>query len=438
MLESLLLRLGDIEPIEIFGKLHSVRGEVVEAIGISKYVDIGTVCMLHIDDKNKILCEVIGFQEDIVLLMPFTDTTGVSPSTTVQVLKSYNHIMPDMSWQGRILDAFANDIDGKGALRKGDEKYYLYNTPLPLHKRGKIGGKIDLGVKSIDNFVTCCYGQRMGIFAGSGVGKSVLISMLTKYADADVKIIGLIGERSREVKEFIDEYLTKEGLEKAVVIVSTGNEPALMRLRATYLTMTIAEYFRDQGKEVLCIVDSITRFAMAQREIGLASGEPPTSKGYTPSVFAKIPQLLERAGPGEDGGHITGFFSVLVEGDDHNEPISDATRSTLDGHIYLDRKIAERNRFPAVNILKSVSRVMPGCNTAEESAIISKAKKLIETYTDMEDLIRIGAYKKGSNKDVDQAIEYYSKIEQFLSQMPKEHLAMKDSYLKLKEILKNV
>ena len=275
----------------------------------------------------------------------------------------------------------------------------------------------------------------MGIFSGSDVGKSILISMLTRYAETDIKVIGLVGERSREAKEFIEEYLGEEGLKKAVIVVATGDEPALLRRRTAYLIMTIAEYFRDQGKEVLCIIDSITRFAMAQREIGLTVGEPPTSKGYTPSVFSELPKLLECAGPGIGVGNITGLFTVLVEGDDHNEPISDAVRGVLDGHIVLDRAIAQRGRFPVVDVLQSVSRAVPKCNSKKENEIINFGRKMLSIYSDMAEMIRLGAYKKGSDKDVDASIGYYKKLEEFFKQAPDESTHIQESYQKLAETL---
>lgn len=264
----------------------------------------------------------------------------------------------------------------------------------------------------------------MGIFAGSGVGKSTLMSMMARHTSSDVSVIGLIGERGREAKEFVEDVLGAEGLEKSVLVLATSDESPLMRRQAAYVAMAVAEYFRDQNKDVLCMMDSITRFALAQREISLSVGEPPASKGYTPSVFAELPRLLERAGPGSGNGTITGLFTVLVDGDDHNEPVADAVRSILDGHIVLDRAIAERNRYPAINILRSISRTMPDCDTKEEYALVAKARKYISAYEDMAELIRLGAYKKGSNREVDEAIFYYPKIEAFLSQGKQERFTV--------------
>ena len=276
----------------------------------------------------------------------------------------------------------------------------------------------------------------MGIFAGSGVGKSTLMSMMAKNTDSDIAVIGLIGERGREANEFVEDVLGPEGLKKSVLVLATSDESPLMRRQAAYTAMAVAEFFRDQKKNVLCMMDSITRFAMAQREISLSVGEPPASKGYTPSVFAELPKLLERAGPGVKGsGTITGLFTVLVDGDDHNEPISDAVRGILDGHIVLDRSIAERNRFPAINILRSISRTMPDCDTPEEAAMVAKARKYIATYEDMAELIRLGAYKKGSNPEVDEAMFYYPKIEEFLSQKKNECVTLSEGYKQLSDIL---
>jgi flagellum-specific ATP synthase len=302
--------------------------------------------------------------------------------------------------------------------------------------RQRVGGKLDLGVRALNAFTTLCQGQRMGIFAGSGVGKSVLMSMAARYTSADVSVIGLIGERGREVQEFIHDDLGEEGLARSVVIVATSDEAPLMRRQAAFLTLAMAEYFRDEGKKVLCLMDSVTRFAMAQREIGLAAGEPPTTKGYPPTVFSEMPKLLERAGPGEVGkGSITGLFTVLVDGDDHNEPIADAARGILDGHIVLDRSIAERGRFPAVNILRSISRTMPGCNNEAENKIISQARRYLAAYENMAEMIKLGAYRKGSNAEVDEAVNFYGPLEDFLRQDKDERTDMAATYSRLAQIL---
>jgi ATPase FliI/YscN family len=299
-----------------------------------------------------------------------------------------------------------------------------------------MGGKLDLGVRSINAFLTCCRGQRMGIFAGSGVGKSTLMSMMARNSDADVNVIGLIGERGREAREFIEDTLGEEGLRRSVVVVATSDQASLLRRRAAHMTLAVAEYFRDQGADVLLMVDSVTRFAMAEREIGLAVGEPPASKGYTPSVFAELPSLLERAGPGAAGqGSITGLFTVLVEGDDHSEPVADAVRGILDGHIVLDRSIAERGRFPPINVLKSVSRAMPACNTAPENAVVRRARRLLSVYEEMADLIRLGAYRQGTNPEIDEAIRLHPHLEAFLAQGRQDSGSLDEVYHGLEAIL---
>jgi len=334
-----------------------------------------------------------------------------------------------------VVNAMGEPIDGKGPLPPGPTPYPFRAVPPPAHARRRVGAPIDLGVRALNTFVTCCHGQRMGIFSGSGVGKSVLLSMLARNVVADVAVIGLIGERGREVQEFLQDDLGEVGLARSVVVVATSDEPALMRRQAGYLTLAIAEYFRAQAQHVLLLMDSITRFAVAQREIGLATGEPPTAKGYTPTVFAELPRLLERAGAGTGEGTITGIFSVLVEGDDHNEPISDAVRAILDGHIVMDRAIAERGRYPAINVLKSVSRSMPRSADPAYLEVLTRARRIMATYADMEELIRLGAYRPGSSPEVDEAIALHPALEAFLAQDKEELTGLAEGYQRLEQIL---
>jgi flagellum-specific ATP synthase len=367
--------------------------------------------------------------------MPFTALDGIGLGCRVELAAGTPVIYPDESWLGRVINAMGEPIDGKGPLKLGRVAYPLRASPPPAHARQRVQGKVDLGVRAINTFLTCCRGQRMGIFAGSGVGKSTVMSMFARYTTADCTVIGLVGERGREVQEFIEDDLGPEGLARSVLIVATSDESPLMRRQAAYLTLAMAEFLRDMDQDVLCLIDSVTRFATAQREIGLAAGEPPTTRGYTPTVFAELPKLLERAGPGTGKGSITGLFSVLVDGDDHNEPIADATRSILDGHIVLERSIAERGRYPAINLLRSVSRMMPQCNTEEENAIISAARAHISTYEDMAELIRLGAYRRGSDPKVDEAIRFYPAIEAFLTQRKDERTDFAAGYAGLAELL---
>jgi flagellum-specific ATP synthase len=438
--DNLAVKITDIPDYQIYGKICGVNGMLLQVKGMGSFVAIGAWCQI-IRSKNLAVldAEVVGFDGDIALMMPFGDVYGIAVGDEVKMRAAEKSIYPCQQWRGRVIDCFANPLDNKGALPKGPQPYLIKNIPPKANSRARVGAKMDMGVKAINLFVPCCKGQRLGIFAGSGVGKSVLLSMFTKYAAADVKVIALIGERGREVNEFIDDYLQEEGMQNAVVIVSTSDEPALARRQAAYVAMAVAEYFRDQEQEVLLMMDSVTRFAMALREIGLAAGEPPTSKGYTPSVFAELPRLLERAGPGPMGfGTITGLFSTLVEGDDHNEPVADTVRSILDGHIVLDREIAASGRFPAVDIMKSVSRMMPNCNTDDENTMISQAKRYYSSYMKMAELITIGAYKHGSDVVLDEAITMYPKIEKLLLQMPNEKTSIQESYILLSELLKSV
>jgi flagellum-specific ATP synthase len=403
--------------------------------GVERLLSIGGRCTIVARAGRRVPCEVVGFRNGRALLMPLGNLDGVGLGCKAEVSDGQPEVFPDESWLGRVVNALGEPIDGKGPLLNGKVGIPIRNNPPPAHSRRRVGGKIDLGVRAMNTFLSCCRGQRMGIFAGSGVGKSVLMSMLARYMSVDVNVIGLIGERGREVQEFITEDLGEDGMARSVVVVATSDEAPLMRRQSAYMTMSIAEYFRDQGKNVMCMMDSVTRFAMAQREIGLSAGEPPTTKGYPPTTFAELPRLLERAGPGLGDGNITGLFTVLVDGDDHNEPIADAVRGILDGHIVMERAIGERGRYPAINILRSVSRTMPGCNTDQENALVGRARRLLSAYNDMAEMIRLGAYRRGSDPLVDEAIEYNPAIEEFLKQGKRERTDMEAGYAKLAEIL---
>lgn len=434
-LEALIDEIGRLDQLKLFGRVKAIQGLLVEIEGLGERLAVGERCHLEIRGRPPVTCEIVGFRDNRALAMPFGPLDGVGLGSRALVGEGQPAAYPDDKWLGRVINAFGEPLDGGPAIPKGAKAYPLCASPPPAHERRRVSGKIDLGVRSINTFITCCRGQRMGIFSGSGVGKSILMSMLTRHSTADVIILGLIGERGREVKEFIEEDLGPEGLARSVLIVATSNESALMRRQAAFMTMAVAEYFRDQGCDVLCLMDSITRFAMALREIGLSVGEPPASKGYTPTVFSEMPKLLERAGPGVGRGSITGLFTVLVEGDDHNEPISDAVRGIVDGHIVLDRAIAERNRYPAINILRSVSRTLPSCNSTIENSIIDRARSLMAVYEDMAELIRLGAYRHGSDPAVDEAIRYHQDMEDFLSQSKKEKSTLEEGYKELAQAL---
>jgi len=421
---------------QLYGRVTKILGLLLEIDGVSEALTIGSLVHLKPSESEDVPCEVIGFRDGQALLMPFGTLEGIGLGCKAIVQDNMPSITPSENWLGRVINALGEPIDGKGALSQGALPVPLKNKPPPPHARQRIGDQLDLGVRAVNTFLATCQGQRMGIFSGSGVGKSVLLSMMARYTAADVSIIGLVGERGREVQEFLQDDLGEDGLARSVVVVATGDEPALMRRQAAYMTLALAEYFRGQGKQVLCLIDSLTRFAMAQREIGLSAGEPPTSKGYPPTTFGELARLLERAGPGEGGeGSITGLFSVLVEGDDHNEPISDAVRGIVDGHIVMERPIADRGRFPAINVLKSVSRSLPGAITPRQNEIMKHAKKIITTYEDMSELIRLGAYRKGSDPLVDEAILLYPKIEAFLTQNKDECTGIEDGFLQLATIL---
>jgi flagellum-specific ATP synthase len=434
-MKALAEQIIEIDGVNIYGRVVGVRGLMVEVAGPIHAMSVGARIVIETGNDRFIPCEVIGFTGDNAVVMPFAGLEGVRRGCRAVIAHAANQVRPSPLWLGRVINAMAEPIDGKGPLPQGPSPMTYRNAPPPAHSRQRVGAPLDLGVRALNTFLTCCRGQRLGIFAGSGVGKSVLLSMLARNVDADITVIGLVGERGREVQEFLQDDLGDAGLARSVVVVATSDEPALMRRQAAYLTLAICEYFRDENKSVLCLMDSVTRFAMAQREIGLSAGEPPTAKGYTPTVFTELPKLLERAGPGIGAGSITGIFTVLVDGDDHNEPIADAVRGILDGHIVMERSIAERGRFPAINILKSVSRTMPKSADPAFLPTITRGRQVMATYADMEELIRLGAYRAGSSAEVDEAIRLHEPLEGFLRQAKDEVASLGDGYRRLEQIL---
>ncbi|MBW8708112.1 MAG: flagellar protein export ATPase FliI [Alphaproteobacteria bacterium] len=444
-MRALLQEIDAIATLTRFGRVARIEGLAVEVTGAQGAVSLGGQCHISIGNDRKIPCEVVGFRDGRALVMPLGSLDGITLGARADFDDRPASIYPSTAWLGRVLDGFGQPTDGKGPLPLGMTPYALKAAPPAATRRGRIGEKLDLGIRALNAFATCCAGQRMGIFSGSGVGKSTLLSMLARNSDADAIVIGLIGERGREVKEFIEDDLGEEGLARSVVVAATSDEAPLVRRQAAYVAMAVAEQLRDSGLNVLLLMDSVTRFAMAQREIGLSAGEPPASKGYTPTVFAELPKLLERAGPGVPSpdaegndaktGSITGLFTVLVEGDDHNEPVADAVRGILDGHIVLERAIAERGRFPAINILKSVSRAMPGCNSDDEQKLVLRARLPLTIYEDMGELIRLGAYRAGTNPEVDNAVRLYPQLEAFLAQSKTERASLSQGYDALSAIM---
>ncbi|AOY77319.1 flagellar protein export ATPase FliI [Clostridium formicaceticum] len=413
MLKRYRKSLEALDLIKYTGQVSQVIGLTIESIGPA--VKIGEVCKIYtLKNDSPIIAEVVGFKEKKVLLMPLGEMEGIGPGSRVEALGTSLEVKVGNSLLGRVLDGLGNPIDNKGPLHQTTTYPVAGKTLNPL-ERTKIREPLTLGIKAIDGLLTCGNGQRIGIFAGSGVGKSTLLGMIARNTQADINVIALIGERGREVKEFIDNDLKEEGLKRSVVIVATSDQPPLVRMKGALLATAIAEYFRDQTHNVLLLMDSLTRFSMAQREVGLAIGEPPVTKGYTPSVFAVLPKLLERTGT-SDRGAITGLYTVLVDGDDMNEPIADAVRGILDGHIVLSRKLANQGHYPAIDVISSVSRVMPNIVPKEQIMRANEVKQILATYKDAEDLINIGAYAKGSNRKIDYAIANIAAVNGFLHQ----------------------
>ncbi|HEY8278961.1 MAG TPA: FliI/YscN family ATPase [Bdellovibrionota bacterium] len=422
--------------------LYSFTGKVSKAVGLNfeavlPGASVGSICRLNTaPNARPVLAEVIGFRGNNVVLMPLEEAHGINTQSRVKLLSKQATVRVSNELLGRVLDGTGRPLDGQLAPNEGVEMP-LYSRPLNPLEREPIKDTLDLGVRALNGMMTCGSGQRMGIMAGSGVGKSVLLGMVARYTKADVNVIALVGERGREVREFLEHDLGPEGLKRSVVIVATSEQSPLLRMRAAYLATTISEYFADQGKKVLLMMDSLTRLCMAQREIGLSMGEPPATKGYTPSVFSQLPRLLERAGSrGKNGGAITGLYTVLVEGDDLDDPIADSARSILDGHIVLSRQLADKGHFPSIDVLKSVSRVMRSVVTPEHNDLAATMRELMAIYRDAEDLINIGAYVKGSNSKIDKAIELNDFINRFLRQDVADRTSMQDTVALMRAIIR--
>lgn len=409
--EAILNRLN---PVRVNGKVSEIIGLMVQGNGPA--ASIGEVCgIVPVNSENPVEAEVVGFKNGRVLLMPLESIQGLGPGCKILSMGHKAAIGVGKGLLGRVINGLGNPIDNKGPIYLEDE-YPIYAEPINPLNRGRIKAPMDLGIRALNGLFTCGKGQRMGIFAGSGVGKSVLMGMIARNTKADVNVIGLIGERGREVREFLEKNLGEEGLARSVVVVAASDMHSLIRMRAAYVATAISEYFRDQGNDVLLMVDSLTRFAMAQREVGLSVGEPPTTKGYTPSVFSLLPKLLERSGIVEGVGSITGLYTILVEGDDFNEPISDAARSILDGHISLSRALANKNHYPAIDVLQSISRVMIDIVDPDHKKKANDLMNIIATHKKAEDIINIGAYVNGSNPGIDYAIKMVDKVNAYLRQ----------------------
>ncbi len=417
------------------GRVNRVIGLLLEGDGPA--ASVGSTCLIHPrDNRPPIEAQVVGFRDNRTLLMPLGELVGIEPGSLIESQDEYPTINVTSRLIGRVIDGNGRPLDGKGPIPLGTE-YPIMGTAInPLQKK-RITQPLDVGIRSIDGLLTCAKGQRLGIMAGTGVGKSILLGMIARNTQADVNVIALIGERGREVKEFIEENLGAEGLKKSIVVAAASDQPPLVRLRGSYIATTIAEYFRDQGQDVLLMMESVTRFALAQREVGLSVGEPPTTRGYTPSVFSLLPRLLERAGTHQGEGSITGLYTVLVEGDDLNEPISDSVRAILDGHIILSRELASHNHYPAIDILGSISRLMINVISKDHHDLSMKFKDILATYKEAEDLINIGAYTKGSNKNIDHAIDKMERINQYLKQDIMENVPAEQSLRELKEIVES-
>ncbi|MDR1728754.1 MAG: FliI/YscN family ATPase [Acidobacteriota bacterium] len=426
--------LAEMDPVKTIGTVKRAVGLTVESLGPP--VSIGELCEIAAGDSGGIPAEVVGFRDNYVISMPLYKADGVKLGDKIVCRRKKAVVPVGPALLGRVVNALGEPIDGLGPV-EAEDRYPLQPPETNPMQRRNIDQPIGTGIRAIDGLLTCGKGQRIGIFGGSGVGKSTLLGMMSRYTSADISVISLVGERGREVRGFIEKDLGPDGLKRSVVVVSTSDQPPLLRIRAALTATTVAEYFRDQGKDVLLVMDSVTRFAMAQREVGLAAGEPPSTKGYTPSVFSLLPRLVERAGNFLSGGSITGFYTVLVEGDDMSEPIADAVRSLLDGHVVLNRELAWRNHYPCIDVLASVSRLM---NELVPGAYRDKAGKIREwlsTYNKAEDMINIGAYAKGSNPKIDLAVRKNDAVNAFLCQRFDEQVSLQDAFAGVEDITKD-
>ncbi|MBE7210019.1 MAG: flagellar protein export ATPase FliI [Gluconacetobacter diazotrophicus] len=436
--------LAGLEGARLAGRVAGISGLAVELVGFGHRLAIGDRVALAARDGTEVPAEVVGFRNGRASAMVYGTVDGLGPGSPATIglggglgiRGGTGALAVSDGWLGRVIDPLGRPMDNKGPLPRGAAARPVRAAPPDATGRARLGPRLDLGVRVLNAFTTCREGQRLGLFAGSGVGKSTLLSMLARHTRCDVTVISLVGERGREVREFIEDDLGPDGLARSVVIVATSDTPPLMRREAAHAAMAVAEHFRDRNKSVLLLMDSVTRFCAALREIGLSAGEPPATRGYPPSVFAELPRMLERAGPGPVGpdgraGHITALFTVLVEGDDHNEPVADAVRGILDGHVVMDRRIGEAGRYPAVDVLRSLSRAMPGCNDAAENGLVRRARGILSLHADMADMVRLGAYKTGSDPAVDEAIRLAPRIEAVLRQERDASTSIGDSFAAL-------
>jgi flagellum-specific ATP synthase len=438
-------QLAQLPSLSVAGRVAAVSGLSVDLAGLSHLVSVGERVSLQTRDGGKVPAEIVGFRAGLAQAMPFAALHGLGPGSPATLpaareKASVLHVCDD--WLGRVIDPLGRPLDGRGPLPAGGIALPVRHAPPQATARARLGPRISLGVRALDAFVTSRRGQRLGLFAGSGIGKSTLLGMLARQTDCDVVVLALVGERGREVREFLEDDLGDGGRARSVVVVATSDAPPLMRREAAYAAMTVAEHFRDTGRSVLLLMDSVTRFCLALREIGLSAGEPPATRGYPPSVFAELPRLLERAGPGVEPptgggevGYITALFTVLVEGDDHNEPVADAVRGILDGHVVLDRRIGERGRYPAIDVLRSLSRAVPGCNSAEEHEAASRARRVLALHAEMADLVRLGAYRMGTDREVDEALRLTPMIERMLRQARDEPSTVTEAFEELGAVL---